>query len=109
MSPGRICWNVANVGGDTNWTGSHFNQANWYVFGRIARGLRRSRRAGVQWGQTVIAARGGRDAGRRHGGTGARGRSGAGTHRRGQYRAADGTSKETVETQFPTMLPPRTA
>jgi len=27
---------VANIGTDTNWTGSHFNQANWYVFGRMA-------------------------------------------------------------------------
>jgi alpha-glucuronidase len=27
---------VSNVGSDTNWTGSHFNQANWYVFGRMA-------------------------------------------------------------------------
>ena len=27
---------VANIGLDTNWTGSHFNQANWYVFGRMA-------------------------------------------------------------------------
>lgn len=27
---------VANVGSDRNWTGSHFNQANWYVFGRMA-------------------------------------------------------------------------
>ncbi len=27
---------VANVGTDTNWTGSHFNQANWYVYGRMA-------------------------------------------------------------------------
>jgi alpha-glucuronidase len=27
---------VANVGNDTNWTGSHFNQANWYVYGRMA-------------------------------------------------------------------------
>jgi alpha-glucuronidase len=27
---------VANVGDDTNWTGSHMNQANWYVFGRMA-------------------------------------------------------------------------
>ena len=27
---------VANVGTDTNWTGSHFNQANWYAFGRLA-------------------------------------------------------------------------
>ena len=27
---------VSNVGTDHNWTGSHFNQANWYVFGRLA-------------------------------------------------------------------------
>lgn len=27
---------VANVGDDRNWTGSHFNQANWYAFGRLA-------------------------------------------------------------------------
>ena len=27
---------VSNVGMDRNWTGSHFNQANWYVFGRLA-------------------------------------------------------------------------
>jgi len=27
---------VANIGSDTNWSGSHFNQANWYAFGRMA-------------------------------------------------------------------------
>jgi alpha-glucuronidase len=27
---------VSNVGDDTNWTGSHFNQANWYAYGRMA-------------------------------------------------------------------------
>jgi alpha-glucuronidase len=27
---------VANVGDDPNWTGSQMNQANWYVFGRMA-------------------------------------------------------------------------
>ena len=27
---------VANVGSDTNWTGSQFNQANWYAYGRLA-------------------------------------------------------------------------
>jgi len=27
---------VSNVGSDRNWTGSHFNQANWYAFGRLA-------------------------------------------------------------------------
>jgi alpha-glucuronidase len=27
---------VANAGLDTNWTGHHFAQANWYAFGRLA-------------------------------------------------------------------------
>jgi alpha-glucuronidase len=27
---------VANVGTDRNWTGSQFNQANWYAYGRLA-------------------------------------------------------------------------
>lgn len=27
---------VANIGTDRNWSGSHFDQANWYVFGRMA-------------------------------------------------------------------------
>src|SRR5690348_2561315 len=27
---------VANVGADRNWCGSHFDQANWYAFGRLA-------------------------------------------------------------------------
>jgi len=27
---------VANIGSDVNWSGSHFNQANWYVYGRMA-------------------------------------------------------------------------
>jgi len=27
---------VANVGVDRNWSGSHFDQANWYAFGRFA-------------------------------------------------------------------------
>ncbi|MDE2134703.1 MAG: alpha-glucuronidase [Alphaproteobacteria bacterium] len=27
---------VGNVGTDRNWTGSQFNQANWYAFGRLA-------------------------------------------------------------------------
>jgi alpha-glucuronidase len=27
---------VANIGSDRNWCGSQFNQANWYVFGRMA-------------------------------------------------------------------------
>jgi alpha-glucuronidase len=27
---------VANIGSDRNWTGSHFDQANWHAFGRLA-------------------------------------------------------------------------
>ena len=27
---------VANVGSDRNWTGTHFDPANWYAFGRLA-------------------------------------------------------------------------
>ncbi len=27
---------VANIGRDTNWTGHHFAQANWYSYGRLA-------------------------------------------------------------------------
>ena len=27
---------VANIGSDRNWSGSEFDQANWYVFGRLA-------------------------------------------------------------------------
>jgi len=27
---------VSNIGGDRNWTGSHFDQANWFAFGRFA-------------------------------------------------------------------------
>jgi alpha-glucuronidase len=27
---------VSNIGSDRNWTGSNFNQANWYAYGRLA-------------------------------------------------------------------------
>ena len=27
---------VANIGTDRNWSGSHFDQANWYAYGRLA-------------------------------------------------------------------------
>jgi alpha-glucuronidase len=27
---------VANIGADRNWSGSHFDQANWFAFGRLA-------------------------------------------------------------------------
>jgi alpha-glucuronidase len=33
--PGGIA-GVANIGSDRDWTGSIFNQANWYAFGRMA-------------------------------------------------------------------------
>ncbi|MDT7838607.1 alpha-glucuronidase family glycosyl hydrolase (plasmid) [Aquabacterium sp. OR-4] len=33
--PGAMA-GVANIGSDRNWTGSHFDQANWYAFGRMA-------------------------------------------------------------------------
>jgi alpha-glucuronidase len=36
--PGRpsVMAGVANTGRDRNWTGSHFDQANWFAFGRMA-------------------------------------------------------------------------
>jgi alpha-glucuronidase len=41
---------VANIGTDRDWTGSHFNQANWYVFGRLAWDpLQSSRDIAVEW------------------------------------------------------------
>ncbi|MBW8812261.1 MAG: alpha-glucuronidase [Caulobacterales bacterium] len=36
---------VANIGADRNWTGSHFDQANWYAFGRLAWDPNQSSRA----------------------------------------------------------------
>jgi alpha-glucuronidase len=36
---------VANIGTDRNWSGSHFDQANWYAFGRLAWDPRSSSRA----------------------------------------------------------------
>ncbi|HVU31292.1 MAG TPA: alpha-glucuronidase, partial [Sphingomicrobium sp.] len=27
---------VSNIGSDRNWTGNHFDQANWYAYGRLA-------------------------------------------------------------------------
>jgi alpha-glucuronidase len=35
---------VANIGADRNWTGSQFDQANWYAFGRLAWNPRASSR-----------------------------------------------------------------
>ncbi|WP_193615828.1 alpha-glucuronidase family glycosyl hydrolase [Massilia sp. YMA4] len=36
---------VANIGSSRTWTGSHFDQANWYAFGRLAWDPRGSSRA----------------------------------------------------------------
>ncbi|HYD25200.1 MAG TPA: alpha-glucuronidase family glycosyl hydrolase [Croceibacterium sp.] len=35
VAPGGMA-GVANTGSDRNWSGSHFDQANWYAFGRLA-------------------------------------------------------------------------
>ena len=35
---------VANIGSDRNWSGSHFDQANWYAYGRLAWDPERSSR-----------------------------------------------------------------
>ena len=35
---------VANIGTDRTWSGSHFDQANWYAFGRLAWNPRQSAR-----------------------------------------------------------------
>jgi len=32
----KVFAGVANMGTDRNWTGNHFDQANWYAFGRLA-------------------------------------------------------------------------
>jgi alpha-glucuronidase len=48
---------VSNIGTDRNWTGSHFDQANWYAFGRLAWNNRLSAReiaeewARMTWGK----------------------------------------------------------
>ncbi|OHD04645.1 MAG: alpha-glucuronidase [Sphingopyxis sp. RIFCSPHIGHO2_01_FULL_65_24] len=34
--PTSLIAGVANIGADRNWSGSHFDQANWYAFGRLA-------------------------------------------------------------------------
>jgi alpha-glucuronidase len=53
---------VSNVGTDRNWTGSHFDQANWYAFGRLAWDNRLSARniagewARMTWGNDAAIA-----------------------------------------------------
>jgi len=47
---------VANVGSDRNWSGSHFDQANWYAFGRLAWDPHRSSRAIAQeWAKMTFS------------------------------------------------------
>ncbi|MFL2363185.1 alpha-glucuronidase family glycosyl hydrolase [Xanthomonas protegens] len=41
---------VANLGNDRTWSGSHFDQANWYAFGRLAWNPHQSARAiAAEW------------------------------------------------------------
>jgi alpha-glucuronidase len=47
---------VANIGSDRNWSGSHFDQANWYVFGRLAWNPEASARAiAEEWLQQTFS------------------------------------------------------
>ncbi len=48
---------VANIGNDADWSGSIFNQANWYVFGRMAWDTEISARAVAQeWARQTFTA-----------------------------------------------------
>jgi alpha-glucuronidase len=55
---------VANIGTDRNWCGSHFDQANWYAFGRMAWDVDLPARAvAAEWAaQTVTTQPAARDA-----------------------------------------------
>jgi alpha-glucuronidase len=48
---------VANIGADRNWSGSHFDQANWYVFGRMAWGpeAARARPIAEEWARMTFS------------------------------------------------------
>jgi alpha-glucuronidase len=47
---------VSNVGADRNWTGSTFDQANWYAFGRLAWDPRRgSRGIAEEWARMTFS------------------------------------------------------
>lgn len=47
---------VANVGSDRNWSGSQFDQANWYAFGRLAWNPERSSRAiAEEWARQTFS------------------------------------------------------
>lgn len=46
---------VANIGNDRNWTGSIFNQANWYAYGRFAWNPESSAKAvGEEWSRMTF-------------------------------------------------------
>jgi alpha-glucuronidase len=48
---------ATNIGNDADWSGSIFNQANWYVFGRMAWDTKISARAVAQeWGRLTFTA-----------------------------------------------------
>jgi alpha-glucuronidase len=48
---------VANIGSDRNWTGSHFDQANWYAYGRMAWDPQGSARAiATEWAAQTFGA-----------------------------------------------------
>ncbi len=47
---------VANIGTDSTWSGSHFDQANWYAFGRLAWNPDQSARAiATDWAAMTFA------------------------------------------------------
>ena len=47
---------VANIGSDRTWSGSHFDQANWYAFGRLAWDPQGSARAiALEWARQTFA------------------------------------------------------
>ncbi|MRX10625.1 alpha-glucuronidase [Pseudoduganella sp. FT25W] len=49
---------VANIGSDRNWTGSHFDQANWYAFGRMAWNPQaRARDVAAEWAALTFGKR----------------------------------------------------
>lgn len=48
---------VANIGSDRNWSGSHFDQANWYAFGRMAWNPQAARAAPIaeEWARMTFS------------------------------------------------------
>jgi alpha-glucuronidase len=47
---------VANIGSSRNWSGSHFDQANWYAYGRLAWDPQASSKAiAREWAQQTFA------------------------------------------------------